>query len=1131
MAYQPISDGLSINDFLVDISSRKEFQPQDINLKNTVVKGFRPGTNTTLVIPGLKLTGAQLFIRNFENPDTNYKRLLIKWQTGVGKSIAALSISQEFIKQYRIRETLEGKAPAVIIISFTHRETFQEDMLRYPEFGFVSQFEAEELRRLRTVASAAGPGSIEARQYSSTLGVYRRRITDRTRGGFYQFYGYKEFANHLFNVTYQGIQNKFDVQELYNRNDDEFTQRLINAVKRGDVKINTALLNEIKGGLLICDEIHNVYNISEPNNYGIAIQYLLDALDEEAPHVVYMSATPITGSAAEIVDLMNLLVPKSVLPDRTLLRRADFFTHSSTALTGMAVSQLKEGALDKISKLAAGRVSFLLDSDTGSYPRRIFIGEVVENVPYIRMIKCPMSKLHEDTIRARCGNLSAGFAAADYTLYNMVFPSPEASVGLYQSGDTITILKQASQEWRTETGVIIESGAEYGLSSDLITGPFLSIENLGKYSTKYLAILQSVIAALKEPGKIMVYHHKVRMSGVLLLQEMFKMNGFVDETSLPTDSTLCAVCGTARVDHTASHDYQPARFIVAHHDIERSVMMRSIYNFNSVSNLEGYRYRIIIGSKIIREGYNFKAIRWQFIASLPTDFPTMIQVFGRVVRKDSHADLPPELRDVKISVFVSVFSQSMDTSPEMQRYIDKGKEYLVIQDVERALHINAIDGFANFDKIQAALGQNIATIDALPYTPAVTKPPRELQLSTFLAYGHGEREVATIASICRTLFQAQTVWTYSDLWSAVRASTMHAAFDEGNFVLALNRLSKPMGTPPTEIMRAGKYFILVDSNGLDVGSYLGINRRSQGIRVSIPDYINASLLGQNWSIRIKKFEHEYLAEGARAIETCLVDYSAEFHYALIRLLITRGNSHITINDELILNLYDRFKILIRGASGTSGNFIGYIDTNSVVLYVNGEWINKPHSDYKIGRRYDENDIVIGFTVPDNATAAKFKIRPPAQKIKMEHKLKSDKQRMDIRNLSRGAVCETTPRENLYKYLCKLRKLVSDKVATRGGSAPHASEPHGGLASVSATNEGLASVDGRASDYRDLSYALRLDQTAEKRFPSSIEMCSSIKMYLLALEGQSRAKSMDDSVRWVYIFGDKPPALSALVNRG
>ena len=1316
----------AIRALLGDLAGRKELRinqgPASASHAAAHWDGYAPKLSTgRLFLPGLRLSGAQTFIRNFENPDTEFTRVLIKWQTGTGKSIAAISISQEFIRQFRARAALGERTPTVFIISFTARETIQEDMLRHPEFGFVSQAEVEELRRLRAVAGAMGPASGEARQLSGLVGTLRRRITDRSRGGYFQFYGYKEFANRLFVVTRTGLERGFDVQTLYSRasrdNEGGFGEQLARSVKRGEVLVNEDLLDELRGGLLVADEIHNVYNILETNNYGIAIQYALDVLGAEAPRAVYMSATPMTGSAAEVVDLLNLLVPRSALPGGASLRRSDFFSRAAApaqpsyreepgdtfthdgkrydincafaladrlpvrhvavaalrwiqeppdggeppsdegriARADLAapllltpwrgrlavvdgahrlaravrdgvtelpartiteadlafcaagqrfenrvveadeadeaptfvISQLREEALEKIAHLAAGRVSFLLDSDVGSYPRREFVGAEVAGVPYLRLTLCPMAPFHERTLAHEQAPADgedagrepgAGLAAHAYTLYDMAFPNPrfapdaattDTAYGLYRSSETPMLLSQAPEEWRSAAGVIVEKGAEAGVSSGthIMTGAFLGSERLALYSTKFARIVEETLATVRAgPGKVMIYHHRVRMSGVLLLQEALRMNGFADETSPPTDLTICAVCGRARAVHAEpdsglGHAYLPARFVVAHSDVDRAVMVRSIARFNAPTNLQGYQYRVLIGSKIVREGLNFRGVRRQFIASLPTDYPTLLQVFGRVVRKDSHSELPADERNVQISMFVSTRADGRP-SPELQRYIDKGREYLVIQEVERALHIYAVDGFANYERIRTALhsgpnGEVRASLDALPYSPIVgpgDAAARPERTATYLAYGHGEREVATLAAICRVLFQLRAVWTYTDLWAAVRAGVVRgvsfnpAAFDEGNFAIALESLRRPAGEPPTLVVQAGRFYIAArarpdGSPELDIESYLRSAPPPASVSVRVADYIRTERSGQNWEVRLREFERDYLRPDSPSTpELSLVEYGAAFHYSLIRqLIVVPAGQRVTIDDARLRALYRRFRVVItaadaatpaalrvfRGArSKTPDDLVGYVTPEAVSLYdeAGAQWYNASRADFELGRRHHENDIVVGFVVsldPSGSTSgetfaaasaeARFKLRPPVQKLRAEAAGRAAAKQGDIRNLARGAVCETRPREELEVYVRRLREAAGHTGVTWEGGA----------------------VGGSANALTaQLDFAAKYDRAARKRFPSAGELCSALRLYLLALEEDARAPAagMTSGLRWLYLFNDRPPTVAALVDK-
>jgi len=116
-----------------------------------------------------------------------------------------------------------------------------------------------------------------------------------------------------------------------------------------------------------------------------------------------------------------------------------------------------------------------------------------------------------------------------------------------------------------------------------------------------------------KPGKIMIYHHRVKTTGVLMLQAIFTMNGFLDENASASNNTICAICGITRVDHQTSltlpgHDYTPARFVMAHSDIDRAVMIRSKAKYNEVSNDNGYqnpfadRLVALFGKDIIQIG-------------------------------------------------------------------------------------------------------------------------------------------------------------------------------------------------------------------------------------------------------------------------------------------------------------------------------------------------------------------------------------------------------------------------------------------------------------------------------------------------------------------------------------------------
>src|SRR3546814_2455515 len=68
-------------------------------------------------------------------------------------------------------------------------------------------------------------------------------------------------------------------------------------------------------------------------------------------------------------------------------------------------------------------------------------------------------------------------------------------------------------------------------------------------------------------------------------------------------------------------------------DMDEKLLHYSLEKFNSNDNVYGDYAKIFIGSKKIEEGLDVKSVQHLFIASMPTDIPSLIQVIGRVYRK------------------------------------------------------------------------------------------------------------------------------------------------------------------------------------------------------------------------------------------------------------------------------------------------------------------------------------------------------------------------------------------------------------------------------------------------------------------------------------------------------------------
>ena len=117
----------------------------DVNVYKKEGLNYR-GKQFDFTLKGFSLKNSQQFVVNFLNPNTTNDRLLLNWQTGTGKTIAAISIAQEFTKLY------SSESPWV---GFNY-EIFITDMLKYPELGLITVEEKNELQKLELYARTQG---------------------------------------------------------------------------------------------------------------------------------------------------------------------------------------------------------------------------------------------------------------------------------------------------------------------------------------------------------------------------------------------------------------------------------------------------------------------------------------------------------------------------------------------------------------------------------------------------------------------------------------------------------------------------------------------------------------------------------------------------------------------------------------------------------------------------------------------------------------------------------------------------------------------------------------------------------------------------------------------------------------
>lgn len=844
--------------FIEDILRRKEF------VRNVAYNKPRTEIDTAIKRERkLNLRSYQRFAKQFLSPSTPVRRMYVKYGTGVGKTGLAIAIAQEFVAIYQKNRDIDPgfTVPTIGIIGFT-KNIFRRELLKWPEFGYITRDELDRQNKLAFLAETGTAADVD--NYNDFMTSLRRRLTNKRRRGFFDFYGYREFANRII-ISATDI-NSMSEKEIHD------------GIKEGKIKVNTSILERFRNGVIICDEIHNVYNSCDKNNWGIALQIMVNYLGDDV-RVIYLSATPLNHSPSEIVNLANLISGQS-FTKKDFMMDCDEFCDLDKAQQDVIIN--------KISKIFDGHVLFLDDADPRYYPKSTLEGEKIPGIDILKFIRCPLPPLAERTYLSFYEGTLAQDAhyIMDFILPN---PDPAAEFGLYRTNEVKTAYEDASQEWLDKNNIVIKS--EYGFN---IGGTFLQEKNLGNVSTKYLQMLRDIKKHIAEGGgKIMIYHKYVRMSGILFIREVLAQNGFIDEYSAPADNTLDAATGLTRAEcEKRKLQYSPARFVIIHSDLEQHMRDKSIERYNALTNKEGLEYKILIGADIIKESFDLNCTSMVMVMTRPDNISTLLQIFGRAKRQNSHAELPPEKRFVKYRIYVSSFSKNSkarELTYEEQKYKERVKDYKLIQRIEKALNERAVDTIINFDMIKNTF-VNEDELGVLAFKP-VHNIGKKLIEWTDVAY-YNETEINDVIYILKRIFiEVSTVLKLGDILHLVHQPPFPLEFDprlidDENIYIALHKLIAEvydnveatatnvidrLFDPNDKIIsyygddyclvKIADYFILTPIYNNQINVYTeSIYRKlhkSRKLTIDMNEYITSIHNVENYEIRRAKFINKY----------------------------------------------------------------------------------------------------------------------------------------------------------------------------------------------------------------------------------------------------------------------------------
>lgn len=661
-SYPDIND----NEFQEKIFKKKEFfnyqvkHRPEINTYNDLEQ-YRK--NATM---NFKLAEYQQMLSNYFNPDTPFNSLLLFHGLGTGKTCCAINIASRFyeqIKKYNTRIHILVPGPIL-------------------KDNWINE--------------------IKNSVCSSLRDVNEKQIFE-----LFNILSYKAFNKRVLGEKIRNKDFKNDKTSKYKKN------------KEGEIMRNESFnkIASLDNTLLIIDEAHNITN----NDYGLAVKKI--AAVSKNLKILLLTGTPMKNAADDIITLLEIMN----ISNKNYDKLPQIFTGNNHTLDFSTNGEkvLREQVKGKFSYIAGGdKYLFAIRNDLGVIPKSLKFTKVIP----IKFNKEQYAFYKEVVDKNTNGLEKSSSDVCNFILPKLMFDEKKSFItmtfGKEGLDEIINELETNGREFNVALkSYINERNDKKTNDNDLIyvnnktlTGKFLHRDYLKLFSPKFhqaLTNIQNLVEGKKGPRTAFIYSNLVRI-GINMFKQVLLQNGYIEfidtkekTISRATDDTVCYYCGVKKKEHNSkSHVYYPSTFIVITGDKddddidpEEKNRQKKLVDevFSSNENREGKYIKLILGSKVISEGYNTKNLMEVHILDVYYNFARVDQAVGRAIRKNSHRYLYSESNPYPVvDVYKYCMVSDIPTNEELL-YQKAEKKHAMIKYVEHIIKQEAVDKYLNYE--------------------------------------------------------------------------------------------------------------------------------------------------------------------------------------------------------------------------------------------------------------------------------------------------------------------------------------------------------------------------------------------------------------------------------------------------
>ena len=485
--------------------------------------------------------------------------------------------------------------------------------------------------------------------YDKLSDLERIHRTRKITSAFYRFNTFETFAKEIAKMSDETLAQRYSntvfvIDEVHNlREKDE--------VVRKDDDVRNFLVNKRAAGL------------SEPLDIYKQFHRLFHVVKKSK--ILLMSGTVMKDDPAEFASVMNLILPLDnqfpVDKDFT----TTYFNPNGT---------IKDNMIESMVNKTKGRISYLkaMTSDV----KKVFKGRMEGGLNHFLVYSGEMSDFQSSAYVEAYEKDKKEKSIFINSRQASLFVFPNGSYGADGFNKFIVKRKGTRTALGRPTAAQKQDGSTtYTLSSELVRAINKNLSNLSQYSNKFAETIRII---LDEPkSKALVYCEYVNGSGCILFAKILEQFGFTQ----------------ARGDERS----KGRRYaLLTHQTASQKSVQQLINRFNKDDNLDGEYISVIIGSKIISEGFTFKNIRKEFIFTPHWNYSETAQVIARGWRLGSHnALIARGDQNLKVDIYqlVSIPKRSVTNTPsiDLDMYEISEKKDVAMKQIEHVVKVNAFD--------------------------------------------------------------------------------------------------------------------------------------------------------------------------------------------------------------------------------------------------------------------------------------------------------------------------------------------------------------------------------------------------------------------------------------------------------